>query len=156
LIDIDTELLSKLVGVLLILSLGSLFINPKKGLTESKPSKIATYMAYLGYFLVMIYDGFFGAAGGIFAMLVLVYALKTTFLKAHGTDVIPWIVGIIISIIILSFNNLIKWDIAIFLTAGMLIGGYVGSHVAIKKGNKLVKYAFATVVIVSALKLLFF
>jgi uncharacterized membrane protein YfcA len=38
----------------------------------------------------------------------------------------------------------------------MGIGGYLGTHIAIKKGNAFVKIALSIVVIISAVKLIFF
>jgi uncharacterized protein len=156
LIDINAELLSKIVGILLIIALGSIFINPKFGLKEHILSKGRAWLTYAAYFGVGVYDGFFGVAGGIFSMLLIVHGLKTTFLKAHGTDNIPWFIGLLITMPILFFNGLIDVPIAIMLIIGMFIGGWIGSHTAIKKGNKFVKFVFALVVIASAIKLLFF
>lgn len=42
------------------------------------------------------------------------------------------------------------------LLVGMAIGGYLGAHMALKKGNSWIKRLFVLFVIVSALKLLFF
>ena len=41
------------------------------------------------------------------------------------------------------------------LLAGSLIGGYVGSHYAIKKGNRWIKRVFKIVTILIGLKLVF-
>jgi len=36
----------------------------------------------------------------------------------------------------------------------MLIGGYLGAHIAIKKGNKWVKIFFGIIILISAIKIL--
>jgi hypothetical protein len=41
------------------------------------------------------------------------------------------------------------------LLAGSVIGGYLGSHIAIKKGNVWIKRSFEAVTILIGLKLLF-
>ena len=48
----------------------------------------------------------------------------------------------------------IAWGWMPALLAGSLIGGYVGSHYAIKKGNRWIKRAFEVVTILIGLKLI--
>ena len=49
----------------------------------------------------------------------------------------------------------IAWGWMPALLAGSLIGGYVGSHYAIKKGNRWIKRVFEIVTILIGLKLVF-
>lgn len=48
----------------------------------------------------------------------------------------------------------IRWDWLPALLAGSLIGGYLGAHLAIKKGNRWVKRAFEIVAILIGIKLI--
>lgn len=56
--------------------------------------------------------------------------------------------------IIFMFNGLVDYQLGVTLFLGMLLGGYVGAHMAIKKGNKFIKMILAIVVLVSAAKIL--
>lgn len=49
----------------------------------------------------------------------------------------------------------IKWDWLIALLLGSFIGGYIGSHLAILKGNTLIKRSYEIITIVIGLQLLF-
>jgi len=49
----------------------------------------------------------------------------------------------------------IKWDWLIALLLGSFIGGYIGSHLAILKGNTLIKRSYEIITILIGLKLLF-
>jgi uncharacterized membrane protein YfcA len=49
------------------------------------------------------------------------------------------------SIIVVGFNLGIFWKLALFLGAANLIGGYLGSHVAIKKGSGFIRYFYLIV-----------
>ena len=106
------------VGILLLLSVSALFINPKAGMQEGKPSKLRTGLTYIMFILTGIYDAFFGSAGGIFAMLVLLYGLKTTFLKAHGTNMIHWFTALILTLPFLFLYKLVIIPIGITLIIG--------------------------------------
>jgi len=48
----------------------------------------------------------------------------------------------------------IAWDWMPALLAGSLLGGYLGSHFALKKGNRWIKRAFEVVTILIGAKLL--
>lgn len=52
------------------------------------------------------------------------------------------------------FGN-IRWDWLPALLAGSLLGGYVGTHLAIKHGNQYIKRAFELVTLLISAKLLF-
>jgi len=79
-----------------------------------------------------------------------------TVIDSIATSSIPWFLLSIFSLIIFSINGIVDYTIGIVLFISMLLGGYIGAHVAIKKGNKWVKSLFAIVVIISGIKLLFF
>ena len=48
----------------------------------------------------------------------------------------------------------VAWDWMPALLAGAVIGGYLGSHLAIRKGNLWIKRAFEIVTILIGLKLI--
>lgn len=54
----------------------------------------------------------------------------------------------------LGFQGAIRWDWLPALILGSLIGGYAGAHLAIVRGNKLVKRTFEIVTILLGAKLL--
>lgn len=57
--------------------------------------------------------------------------------------------------IVLGYLGTIAWNWMPALLAGSIIGGYLGSHVAIKKGNLWIKRSFEIVTILIGLKLIF-
>ena len=156
LINIDKNLLSYVIGIILLIIAPILLFRRNFGIEIRKVSEKSVYFGYLGYFFVGIYDGFFGGGAGIFAQIVLVGFMGLTFIKSIATDRIPFFFGLSISILILFFAGYINIFYGIILLAGMSIGGYLGAHTAIEKGNKFVRIALISVVIISAIKLLFF
>jgi uncharacterized membrane protein YfcA len=77
-------------------------------------------------------------------------------IEVLATTVIPWLILSLSSLIIFINSGVIDYRAGIILIVGMAIGGYLGAHFAIKKGNVWVKRIFAVFVLVSAIKLLFF
>jgi len=155
LIQIDTILLSKIVGALILLPLPFLFIK-NKGLRHEKSSKFYKNLGYSAYFLVAIYDAFFGAGAGLVAIYVIVFALGLPLIESMALDRTSSALSAVLATAIFAYFGIINYQVGIVLFIGMMLGGYVGTHTAIKKGNKFVKLAFTIIVIISALKLIFF
>ena len=87
-------------------------------------------------------------------MGIVIFFFGLSIIKANATELFSYSVFSLCSVIIFAFNGLIDYRIGIILFLGMLVGGYVGAHTAIKKGDNWVKIFFTIVVIASALKIL--
>jgi hypothetical protein len=48
----------------------------------------------------------------------------------------------------------IRWDLLPALLLGSLLGGYLGSHLAIKHGNRWIKRSFEVVTLLISIKLI--
>lgn len=154
LLNVNEALLSKIVGICILFMLPVIFLNQEFGSKQKLVSLSSKIVAYISYFLVAIYDGFFGGGAGLISVFLLVSLLGLTYLEANATNGVPWFFNVIISTVIFVISGLINYTLGIFLLLGMLIGGYLGAHLAIKKGNKFVRLAFCVVIILSAFKLI--
>lgn len=156
LLNIDPKILQKVVGVLLLILLPLLFLKQNKGIQRAKMSKSKIAFGLSIYFLIMVFGGFFGQGTGPLIFYTLTYFLGFTMLEVLGTGIIPWFVLSVSSLIIFAFNGIVDYKNGIILLLGMAIGGYIGAHVALKKGELWVKQLFILFVAISAVKLLFF
>jgi len=156
LIEIDEALLSKMIGVLILIMLPLVFVKGNFGIVRRVIPKYYKIFGFIGYFGIAIYDGFFGAGAGIIATYTLVFLFGLTYIEANATDKIPWFLNTIISASIFAYYGLIHYFYGIILLLGMLVGGYIGAHIAIKKGNNFIRMIFSIIVIISAGKLIFF
>ena len=156
LIEINEELLSKLIGILIIILLPFIFVKNHHGLKRKIIPKYYKIGGFMGYFGLTIYDGIFGAAGGIFVTYILIFLFGLTYIESNATDKIPWLANITISVIVFAVYGLINYLYGIILFLGMVAGGILGAKLAIKKGENFVRIAFAIIVLASAIKLIFF
>lgn len=58
------------------------------------------------------------------------------------------------AVIVFAANRVIDYGYGIVLLTGGLLGGYIGAHIAIKKGDVWVKYVFAILVGIFGIALL--
>lgn len=156
LIEIDEGVLTKFIGLMLLILLPFTLMKKNFGLESREPSKLSRILGYVGYFFYAIYDAFFGVVGGIFGVYLLVRAFGLKFINANATEKIVWLVIISVAAVMFAREGLIDYYHGVALMVGMLMGGYAGSQTAIKIGDGAVKIALSIFVLVSALKFLFF
>lgn len=156
LVNVDPKNLQKIVGILLVVLLPLIFLKQNLGVHQSQVSKSKTVVGLLIYFLLQTYGGFFGQGTGPLIFFALTYFLGFTMIEVLATGVIPWLVLSLSSLVIFTVNGIIDWRNGVILFIGMTIGGYIGAHIALKKGEVWVKRLFVLFVVISSIKLLFF
>lgn len=156
LLNLNEELLTKIVGVIIVLMLPLLFLRKELGIKRTETSKTKKAIGYLLYILVAVFGGFFGGGAGTLIFYVFMVFYGLTIIEANATGTVPWFLLSLAGFIIFAFHGLINYPIGIALFLGMLVGGRMGAHTAIKKGNQWVKILFTIIVIISGIKLLFF
>jgi uncharacterized membrane protein YfcA len=156
LVRTDASALETVVGVLLLLLIPVILLNPKKGLKVVKEGRDMVVFGYVLYFAIMVYAGFLGAGAGVFAMYTLVYFFGMTYLQAKSTISVPGIFLTLTTFTVFLLHGLVNFELGIPMTIGSYIGGAWGAQAALKKGDKWVRLLFVIVVILSAIKLLFF
>lgn len=156
LLNTDPKILPRVIGFLLIILLPLIFLKPNVGIQRMGVSKSKEIFGLLIYFFIMIFGGFFGQGTGPLIFYTLTYFLGLTMIEVLGTGIIPWFMLSLSSLIIFALSGIIDYSNGIFLIIGMAVGGYIGAHVALKKGDLWVKHLFVLFVTISSIKLLFF
>ncbi len=156
LLSVDPEILQKLVGVLLLVFLPFVFFNKNIGISRTETSKLKKIIGYIVYFILQTFNSFFGVGVGPFFFYTLVLAFGLSMVEASATRVIPLMTMAISSVVIFAHKGIINYEVGIVLLVGMAIGGYIGAHVALKKGSAWIKGLFAVVVVTASIKLLLF
>ncbi|PIY60307.1 hypothetical protein COY95_02460, partial [Candidatus Woesearchaeota archaeon CG_4_10_14_0_8_um_filter_47_5] len=156
LLRIDKKVLQNLVGILLFILLPLIFVKREIGTIKKSTSKIKKFLGLILFSILMTFAAFFGGGVGPLIYYVLMFFLGLTIIEANATMNIPYFLLALFSLIIFALNGIIDYRNGIVLFTGMAIGGYIGAHVALTKGNLWVKRLFAVVVILSGIKLLFF
>lgn len=156
LVSVDPKILQTVVGILLIILLPLIFLKQNLGVQANETSQSKKVAGLFIYFLIMTFGGFFGQGTGPLIFYALTYFLGLTMIQVLATGVIPWFVLSLSSFIIFALNGIVDYKIGLVLLISMAIGGYIGAHVAIKKGDVWIKRLFIIFVVASSIKLLFF
>lgn len=156
LVEIDPDILSKIIGLILIFLLPFVFLKKEIGIVQKKITKLRKNISHVIYFLLKIWSGFFSPGAGFFSTYLSLNGYGLTILQAKGTSRIPGLLSALSGLIVFMYAGIVDYKVGLSLFIGMFIGGYMGAHVAIKKGNEWIKPILALFIIVASIKLIFF
>lgn len=138
-LSLDKDVIYPIVGAFLVLLSPLAMMKKDFGLQSFTPNTLQRTMGYTSFGIVMIFGGFFGAGAGIPGILALVSFLGFTIFQAHSTLSIPFLIVNITSSALFALYGYIDYIAVIILLGTMTIGGWVGTKLALHKGEKFVK-----------------
>lgn len=103
-------------------------------------------------------SGMFGIGGGVIMVPLMVFLLSFTQHQAQGTSlaVLSFPVAFVAAYNYYnSGENVVDWKFAIIIAASFLVGGYLGSKLAITINQTTLKKLFSFVLLIAAIKLFF-
>ena len=141
------EQLRPLVLVLLVAVAAFLAFRPPIAHPEGHPPpRRAALWAALIAWTCGVYDGFFGPGAGTFLIVALVGLVGLTLTRATAdAKVVNWASNLG-ALIVFASRGVTVWRIALPMAAASIAGAYLGAHVAMKGGDRLVRYVVLAVV----------
>lgn len=112
------------------------------------------FLSIILSFSLGFYDGFFGPGTGTFLVFGFINILGLNFLKASANARVLNFVSNISALITFAISGNIKYAIGIPVCIFMIIGAKLGTKLAIKQGNKIIKPIFITMALAVAIKML--
>ena len=141
--------------VMIVMSLFTLFSSSRqKGDPLDPDSYTGVWLGPgIAYFFVGIYGGYIQAGVGFLVLSVLLWQNINL---VHGNAVKLTIIFFFtaIALAIFAWNDQVNWAMGAMLGVGNIIGAWLGTHVAIKKGHQFIKHVVTVAVIGFAIKLL--
>lgn len=141
-----------LISVLLIT-----ILKPRLGSTTSlrfNHTKQRVVALFIGV-LIGFYDGVLGPGTGTFLVIALVGVIGFSFLKASAHAKIINFATNLGALLIFIPNNAVLWKLGLVMAVCNMLGGFVGSRVAIARGSRFVRIIFLIVVTALIIKLSF-
>ena len=154
---VPERLATLLLGILTLgLGVYSVF-KPKLGLEHAPKNREGRTLALgvVGLFIVGFLNGSITSGTGLFLTIWLIHHFGLDYKRAVAyTLVLCGLVWNGTGALVLGFLGTVAWGWMPALLAGSILGGYLGSHVAINKGNLWIKRAFESITILIGLKLI--
>lgn len=156
LLFLSEEVVEKFILILCVAGACSLFfIKKDKQNTEQHLTKYWKVKSLLGGFLVGAYFGFSGAGAGTLTSLVLMSLFGLSMRHTLGTRKFIHLPIHLVSTAAYYYAGLIIWPVFLSMFAGCLVAGWVGSHIALKVPERILRPLFLSVIVILCLSLLF-
>lgn len=150
-IKLDSELMQRIIAIILLLMVPTLFIR-KKPVAHGKKKK---GLGYVLYSIILTIQALFGSGVGSLSLFVMTLLFGTSKIEANATKRAITAIMTPLTFVGLLIAGFVHIIYGLSLMAGGLIGTHIGSRIAVKKGDTFVTYAMAVIVTLSALILLF-
>lgn len=141
-----------MIAVILLMATG-----PKHSPAVSTARPRTRGRLVLGHGLMVLaglYGGFIQAGVGFILMAILHRVMGLDLVRVNMHKV--FIVGVytIVALAVFAARGSVLWSTGLVLAAGMALGGWIGSHVAVGKGEKLIRIVLNVALVAMAAKLL--
>lgn len=122
---------------------------------EPKPVTTATLAKCVGVGLACgLYDGFFGPGTGTFLILLLTWLIGMDMVTASGTAKPVNLASNVAALVSFISSGYVIYQLAVPAMLCSLVGGYLGSSMALKKGAKLIRGMMFVVMALLIVKLI--
>ena len=161
-VDISDILFKRVLAIVMMLVLGLILLDPAKrwhvnrrtsGGNPVSLGRNQLILTMIVLFFIGIYGGFIQVGVGfiIIAALTTITGFNLVVTNSHKV----FIAGIytIFALIVFAFNGMVCWTVGLFLAAGMGLGGWIGSHCAVAKGERWIRLVLTICVVAMVIKL---
>jgi uncharacterized membrane protein YfcA len=144
--------------VLVLLAAAALFVGLRRGRSEARaaagarPRHGGTLAAGLVALVIGAYDGFFGPGTGTFLIVASVAFLGDGLAEASAAAKVVNFASNLAAVALFATRGLVLWQVALPMAAGQWCGGWLGAHLAVRRGDALVRRAVVVVSLALAAK----
>ena len=116
----------------------------KEHVEKHSPQKLMV-IGSIAAFIIGFYDGLIGPGTGTILMIALVALMGFAFVGASAIAKVVNATTNLASIIVVGLTIGVMWKLGLVLAVANLAGGYMGSHMAIKKGSSFIRIFYLIV-----------
>jgi uncharacterized protein len=158
LLALNPAVLRPVVLALLVGAAAVVMLRPKvPAREEGAPAPVVTKRRWVAAgavsFLIAVYDGFFGPGTGTFLIVAFALLLGDSLVRASASAKIVNFASNLAAVGLFAWRGTILWKVSLPMAAGQLAGGYLGAHLTVKGGEKVVRWAVLVVVAALVVKL---
>ena len=156
-ISVDEMLFRRLLAMIMVGVLLFMVFDPMKRFrSQERPmTPMRTVVLIVSFFGVGVYGGFVQAGVGFLIITaLLVHGLDLV--RINAVKVLVIFAFTIIALGVFVYHGQVDYVLGLALAAGNSAGGWIGTHVAVKRGHDWIRRFVTVTVLIFALKLLLF
>jgi uncharacterized membrane protein YfcA len=151
---LDVQMLKPIILIILIAIAIYTIFKKDLGAIQLKQISLKKQMIYGSFIGIIVgfYDGFFGPGTGSFLVLGFVLFLGMDFMHASAyAKIVNCITNLSALVVFINQGNYLL-NIAVLMGVSNILGSYLGSHMAIKKGNAFIRNIFIFIVMLMIIR----
>jgi uncharacterized membrane protein YfcA len=154
---IDSKMMERAVGVLLIFMFFVILLKPEVWLKERTGVLPAgSWVNFIVFFLIGVYGGFVQAGVGFFLLGGLVLGAGLDLVKANAIKNLLVFLYTPFALAVFMIGHQVDYKAGLILSVGSMTGAWLGSKSAVSWGPVFIRYVLLVAVLISAVQLIFF
>lgn len=151
-VDINEKAIEYSIAVIMLLMVVIILWKPERWITERKEmiEKKVSWLQIVIFFLIGVYGGFIQMGVGYFLLAGLVLSAGYELVKANALKVLVNFIFTPFALVVFIINGQIDYACGFILGIGNVIGGLIGSRLAVKKGANFVRWVIVVVILLTA------
>lgn len=156
-VDVDPQVLRRIIGLIMLLLLGTMVYKPAKWARPTNMSK--SHRSPLNWFLVLVvgvYGGFLQMGIGIMLLSLLVLLAQYSLRDANIIKLVLALSFVLPAFVVFVFSGHLEWLSGTLLAIGQGLGAWIGARyiLFLPKANAIVRYTLIVILSVSSFVLL--
>ncbi|MFO7844794.1 MAG: sulfite exporter TauE/SafE family protein [Bacteroidales bacterium] len=155
-VNVASDVLEKIIGIMLILMFFFILFKPERWLKTPEEQMMVkpTFIQFAIFFAIGLYGGFIQAGIGFFLIAALVLTVGVDLVKANALKLFIVLIYNALAFVVFVLNHQVDYKIGLILGIGNMLGAFVATRVAVKKGPQFARYVLLVALVISSLKLL--
>ncbi|MBN1132350.1 MAG: sulfite exporter TauE/SafE family protein [Bacteroidales bacterium] len=154
-VSFNEAAMKKAIAILLLLMFLLVLLKPNRWVTSHEIHPALPYwLQVIIFFLIGMYGGFIQGGVGFFLLTGLVLGCGFELVKANAMKLFIILLYTPVALLIFFLNGHVNLWIGLLLSAGSMIGAWLGARMAIKWGAKLIRYFVLVALLGSAIYLI--
>ncbi|QNR24637.1 sulfite exporter TauE/SafE family protein [Croceimicrobium hydrocarbonivorans] len=156
-VDVDPVVLKRIIGLIMLLLLGTMVYKPGKWARPTDTSKShKTVLNWILIFAVAVYGGFLQMGIGIMLLSLLVLVAHYSLRDANIIKLVLAFLFVLPAFVVFVWNGHLEWVPGLLLAVGQGLGAWIGARyiLFLPKANAIVRYTLIVILIISSVSLL--
>ncbi len=154
-VDLDEELMRRVIGALFLLLLPVIAFRPQRWLVGRHVERADPgWAVWVGLFFVGVYGGFIQAGVGVFLLVCLVLGAGYDLVRANAIKVLIVLCFTVFALIVFIRHDQVSWLPGLILGVGNMAGAWWATRLATERGAEFVRWFLCAVVALSGVALL--
>ena len=154
-VDLDEQLLRQTIGVLVLVLLGVMLLNPQRWIAaHAAPREPRLTVEVPLFFAIGVYGGFIQISVGLFLLAALVVGAGYNLVAANAMKNLIVLVFMAAALVVFVVNGQVEWALGLLLGAGQAAGAWAAARFAVERGAAFIRWSVVVITVGSAIALL--